>query len=537
MISSARQAIACVLFIFIAAVVSCSQITPAKTASVSGKITLKNKPLAGIVVAARSANYSAGRYRATTDQSGMYQITNLPPGTYEVTPVVAGLIVEDELRQKSLVIDEGDVIEEINFSMLRGGVITGKITDADGQPLVEEQVFIHRSDGPSAQTVYYRSGTMTDDRGVYRAFGLRAGKYKVSVGQSDYRLTGGPRAFRETFYPSVTDAAKASEIEVAEGSESTNIDIVMGRPVTAFKVTGRIVDGETGKPLPNIRYGVHRSTDNGGGQSMSGASSNANGEFRFDGVMPGKYSAFINPEQDLNVRAEWISFEVIDHDVSGLVIKTIKASSVSGVVVLEGSEDPSAIAKIGNLYVHAMVPVVNSQFSGTPGAAVSPAGNFRISGLPPGVATFAFGMRSADVRKQVSLVRVERDGIPQPSGVTIKEGEQITGLRLVVKTMTGSIRGQVKTEDGELPQTSRMSIWLNLLDENRPQFSVNGMNSNPQLDSRGRFLIEGLAAGTYEINIALFEPGRSDTTRIFKQQVTVTDNAVSEVTVTVKLTP
>ncbi len=538
MLSSARQAIACVLFIFIASIFACAQVTPAKTGSVTGKITLKSKPLSGIVVAARQSNYSGmdrSRYRGTTDQTGTYRITNLPPGTYLVAPMVSGFVLDDEFRQKSLVIEEGEVIDDINFSMVRGGVITGKITDADGQPLVEQQVTVQPTEGPSAQTVYYQA-VVTDDRGIYRAFGLREGKYKVSVGQADNRLPNGPRLYRETFYPSVTDSAKASLVDVPEGSEATDIDIVMGKPVTAFKVTGKIIDGETGKPVANMRYGVHRIT-NSGAQSTSGATSDANGEFRFEGVTPGKYSVFVAPDKDANLRADWVSFEVIDQDISGLIVKTVKASSVSGLVVLEGAEDASAVVKLGTIYVYAMFEVRESEFQGTPAVAVAPDGSFKINGLWPGVVRLGITSRGSRASQQPLLVRVERDGIPQAKGIVIKDGEHITGVKLVMRALTGAIRGQVKIEDGELPEKWRMSLWISRVDENHSMYGVANMNSSPQIDSRGRFLIEGLAAGTYEINVGLFEGGRYDSTRIFKQQVTVSDNAVSEVTVPVKLKP
>ena len=74
----------------------------------------------------------------------------------------------------------------------------------------------------------------TDDRGVYRAFGLPPGKYKVSVGESDRGTKSSREYFKETFYPSVTDAAKATVIEVTEGSVTNDVDIVMGRPVATF---------------------------------------------------------------------------------------------------------------------------------------------------------------------------------------------------------------------------------------------------------------------------------------------------------------
>ena len=125
----------------------------------------------------------------------------------------------------------------------------------------------------------------------------------------------------------------------------------------------------------------------------------------------------------------------------------------------------------------------------------------------------------------------------QPSGVSIKDGEELTGLRLIVKTLNATIRGQVKVEDGELPANARMSIWLQPLDESGSSYRVTRRDSSPQIDSRGRFLIEGLAGGTYEISIAVFEEGGYDRSQIFKQQVTVADNSVSDVTVKIKLKP
>jgi hypothetical protein len=165
---------------------------------------------------------------------------------------------------------------------------------------------------------------------------------------------------------------------------------------------------------------------------------------------------------------------------------------------------------------------------------VGPDGSFTIKGLSPGVLHLALSSFAFNGNKPIALERVERDGILQPAGVSIKDGEQITGVRLIAKMLTATIRGQVKVEDGELPANARFAVWLEPLDDSHRVMHTNG---SPQIDARGRFLIEGLAAGSYEINITVFENGRNDSNRIFKQQVTVTDNSVSEVTVTIKLNP
>jgi protocatechuate 3,4-dioxygenase beta subunit len=539
MVSSARRAIACLLFICIAAVCAQSQVAPSKTATISGKVTLKNKGLAGVLVAADHFDSSPdrSRYRATTDQTGKYRITNVAPGTYQIGAISPGLVYEDQLSKRKLVIEEGDNIEDVNFSMARGGVITGKITDADGKPVVEQMVFLQSVEGPYALTPFYRGGNATDDRGVYRVFGLHAGKYKVYVGQGDNRIPGARRVDRQIFYPSVTDPARATVVEVTEGGEATDIDIMMGRPITAFKVTGKIVDGETGKPVPYVRYGILEVTDDSSGTSSSGAASNANGEFKFEGVLPGKYSVFIETEQNTEVRADPVPFEVVDRDVTGLVVKTVRASSVSGVVVLEGVDDPAAIAKLGILFIYAMYERRAIEFDQGFFEQVRPDGSFRINGLSEGVLNFALGAHGPGLNKQFALVRIERDGIILPGGVTIKDGEQLTGLRLTVKMLTATIRGQLKVEDGELPANAHMQISVRPLDQSSSSLRVTTRDSSPQIDSRGRFVIEGLAGGTYEISIGVFEGNNYDTNRIFKQQVTVADNSVSEVTMTIKLKP
>ena len=280
-ISSARQAAGAILVIFSVAVCSSSQTASEKasTGSISGKITNKEKGVAGIVVFAQEQNVPrvTRTHRGTTDSTGSYRISNLPAGSYIISPVTPSFALEDEVPNTSVVVSEGETVEAINFSLVPGGVITGKISDADGKPLIEQYVTVLPIDATYIDGRFVGS-LHTDDRGIYRAFGLRRGKYKVSVGQNE-SLPGGSRpAYQQTFYPSVTDISKATVIEVTPGSETTNVDIVVGRPVATFKVSGRILDAETGKPLLNIRYGIYQSHGEHGGSSTVGRSfTNANG--------------------------------------------------------------------------------------------------------------------------------------------------------------------------------------------------------------------------------------------------------------------
>ena len=539
MVSSGRQAIACILLVFSAVIYSQAQTTPAKqsTASIGGKVTLKDKGVPGIVVIANDYNYRGpgdrGSYRATTDASGNYRISNIPEGSYLVTPHVAAFALENDNIDRPVNVPEGDTIEDLNFVLVRGGVITGKVTDSDGQPLIEQPVHLTPLDNQNSIHRIF-SHISTDDRGVFRAFGLRQGKYKVAAGTQERRLPAPGRPWQfsgQTFYPSTTDEEKATVIELAEGSEVKDIDIVIAsRAPEGFRVTGMIIDGETGKPLPNITYGVTQHYE-GGTSSTSGARSNADGEFKFDNLLPGKYSVFVQPEQNSQIRANPVRFEVIDSDLTGLVVKAVKGATLSGVVVIEGVDEKLIAKKLSELHVSAHVTTGTNAdaHENAVSMLVKPDGTFKLNGLRAGTAQVLVssfrGYNSEDMR----LVRVERDGIVQFSGITIKEGEQVQGLRLVVKHLTGAIRGQVKIE-GELPRSTQVFVLIALIDET-PHRSYR----SEQVDSRGRFYIQGLAAGRYEVTINAFGPGALINTRETKQEVTVADNTVSEVTLTLKL--
>lgn len=508
------------------------------TGSVTGKVTVKNKGVAGVLVLASEQNPRNGSrstYRGTTDQTGTYRIANLPAGAYAIRPITPTFAFEDERFNNSVVLSEGESVDGLNFSMLPGGVITGKITDADGKPLIEQYVALVPVDATFDEG-RWNNDLRTDDRGIYRAFGLHPGKYKVSVGR-DESLPSGPRpTYRRTFYPSVTDMAKATVIEVTAGSEATNIDIVVGRPVTTFKVSGRILDAETGKPLSNIKYGTYQGSEHGGSSMVGRNFTNANGEFRLENVLPGKYTVFIVPE-DSGVRGDSVSFEVVDRDVDDLVINAGKAASLSGVVVFEGLEESAATRKLNDLFINAWVENKQTYFGGNATQAVNRDGSFRIGGLQNGRIRFGLASRSQSDSKPIDIVRIERDGIAQTSGLTLNDGEQVTGLRLVAKYLTGAIHGEIKVEGDEVLPSSRLSVWLTPLDTSRTWYHSTSGDQSPRLDSRRRFEAQGLAAGIYEVNVAVYEPNRYETSRVYKQQVTVNDNMVSEVTVTIKARP
>lgn len=506
--------------------------------SVSGRVMIKDKPAPGVLVSLRKSETMSPYEqfsKAVTDANGFYRITNVAPGTYAIAPAAPGYVAGDTDARKSVLVGEDENVEDINFTLVRGGVITGKITDADGRPVIGQQVDVYSAAALDQRTpqrpVYPEMNGQTDDRGIYRIFSISAGRYKVSVGRGDDGTAGySPyqSAYKQVFYPDVADAAKATVIEVSEGSEASNIDINIGRKVQTYSASGRIVNGETGAPVPNLRFGMQRSV---GGRSEyvnRTDSSNARGEFLIEGLIPGKYmlALYSYPGSDNELRAEQSTFDVIDQDVSGIVIKVMRGASISGVVVLE-SEDKATRGKLGELQVRGYTQN-SAGYGNSSSSKIAPDGSFRLGGFNGGQVNVSLGGGYGPYPpKGFAISRIERDGMLTPR-IEVKDGEQVTGVKIFVAYGNAVLRGVINIENGPLPSGARLFARLSKPGENASYIRP------PVVDERGRFSMDGIPPGVYELSVYIYG-GYPKQPKPVKRDVSLTDGAVTDVTITLDL--
>jgi len=510
----------------------------ASVGSVSGRVTIKDKPAAGVMVGLRKSDMMSPYEqfsKAVTDANGSYRITNVPPGAYGVAPVVPAFVSPDVDGRKSVLVGEDENVEGINFSLVRGGVITGKVTDADGRPVIQQQVEVYRVDALDKRTpqrpAYPEFNGQTDDRGIYRIFGISAGRYKVCAGRGDDGMAGyspSQASYKQVFHPDVAEAAKATVIEVSEGSEANNVDISLGRTVQTYSASGRIINGETGAPVPNLRFGLQR-TNGARSEFVNRAdSSNLRGDFLVDGLIPGKYTvtpfAFSGADNDL--RAEQATFDVVDQDVTGVVIKMMRGASISGVVVIE-SDDKAARAKLGEMQVRGYVQT-SPDYSRSSSSPIAADGSFRLGGFNAGQVSVSLGGGFGPYPpKGFSISRIERDGIVAPR-IEVKEGEQVTGVKIFVGYGNAILRGVINIDNGPLPSGARLYARLSKPGENTSYLRP------PVIDERGRFVLEGIPPGVYELSVYIYG-GYAKQPKPVKRDVSLTDGAVTDMSVTIDL--
>lgn len=522
------------------------------TGTITGRVMLKDKGLANAsVVLYPSDRFMPERSslaRATTDTEGRYRLTGVPAGRFTVVVVAPALVMSNESSDgqsgKAVTIAEGETVEKIDFSLVPGGVITGRVTDADGVPVIGVHINLTLAERNQRLGGGYSSYNPfmfeTDDRGIYRLYGIPAGRYTVSVGEAPgsgmIRFGFGSGGYyTRTFYPSVTDESKATILEVTEGSEDANIDITLGRKAQTFGATGRVVD-ENGQPVPNVRVGhgvVMKEQNIMGGFGFDGVTDDK-GRFQLSGMLPGRYAAFVWGET-LDIQDKGYSdpvvFNITDGDVSGLELKVRRGSSISGVATIEGTTDPGVLAKLSQLSLMAgpserterlAVPMFSNN-------RIAPDGSFHITGLRPGKYRLYLSMYPSSPAG-LTLARVEREGVPQRE-IEIAQSAQITGIHVVIEYGTGSIHGSVKIENGSVPEGMRMSVVAR-----RPDEASGQIRRASQVDSRGRFLIEGLPAGEYEVMLqAVVMLDRPRPLPPIKQNVTVTNGVDTEVNFTLDL--
>jgi hypothetical protein len=491
----------------------------AGTATVSGRVTLKGEPARGVMVILQTQNQGPSNApRGRTDESGRFNFTGIPAGRYSVSALTPGYVSPEDgnfpgMRGKTLNLTDGEKVENVDLDIKRGGVIAGRVADSQGRPVIEERVNLSKLDAtnrPRGAFNYSQNFDMyqTDDRGLYRIYGLPEGRYIVSVGQAE-GTGSATNTMRREFYPRVfysnaTIESEAKVIEVSEGSEATNIDITVSDPKQTCDVYGRVVDAGSGQPVAGVEVVVGAVSIEGsyvGGYSGSGARSGSNGEFRLSGVLPGRHAILARPGEPNG--GGFISDPVIvdigEDTAIGVEVRVRQGASISGVVVIEGTNDPKIQAKLSQVSLTAFIRSTGQGPPAPPSrgfARVNPDGSFRLSGLQSGKVAISMG-GSPDTRG-LAIARIERNGAPASDGIEVDAGEQVTGVRLVLVYGTLAIRGEFRVIGGTLPAGYRFFAEARRTDQPLP---------NPpgaEIDARGQFVIENLPPGEYEMRVFPF---------------------------------
>ncbi len=512
--------------------------------SVSGTVTVDGKPAAGVSVILARDSYGVGQKpvaSGATDARGVFSLPAIAPGKYVVladAPAFVSRGAEDS-GGITVVVGDGEAVKGIALTLERGGVITGRITNGEGKALVGQQISLFRvdADGSVRQTPFgatdFTSAT-TDDRGIYRMYGLGAGTYLVAAGVAQdgtsIMMGSATKQYNRLYFPGVPSSETARRIEVASGSETSGIDIALGDQTARYSVSGRVVDAQTGAPFAGLScgYGAMRDGRMNGAIGFSDRS-DATGHFLLTGVPPGSYGALAEARREgRSYFPEAAPFEVVASNVDGVEIKMYPGGSLVGTLTAEGFSPEAAAAAYQSIWLglRAEGPIEGFDPSRFGAAKIAPDGSFTIIGLRSGDYRFELWPRR-DTESAASIVRVERDGVPVTGAISVKEGETTSGLRLVFATGSSIVRGTVVIAGGKRPAYMQVSLLL-------PGSGLQMRTGD--VDRDGHFAIDRVPAGDYLIR-ATGEVGDDDDRRVSgpEKQVTVGTSGTTSVDVSLDM--
>ncbi len=541
---------------------------PTGTASIAGTVWLAGDmkaPARKARVTLTNVAQSTPGQTATTDDNGAFMFTGLPAGRFEIRATKPGYLrasygaSRPERAGTPVVVKEGETVAGLTMTMARGGVITGTVRDQGGRPAANLSVRVLKI-GYRALTGERTLGApnagatvMTDDRGVYRAYGLPPGGYLIladldslstrSSGPyaTDIRVlssadlqkamqaarfggTTGARAaapasttaprmdYAPVFHPGVTDIAAAGTVALGLSEERSGVDIAIQLAATAtVRVT---VTDPSGALPPMLSVNLFRAGPDvemlaGAGIRGFSTSPTGPGQYQFAAVTPGLYTVKAAIGRGRGAAPnEPIKWAKADINVNGgdldVPLELKPGIAINGRVVFEGGPPPDP-ADLQQLSFRLMPLGSGGQLMSSGGGRVDGDARFTFAGIAPDTYQFATSWTAPAASDRWTLkgsVVNGRDAYESP--LTIAPDDRIdwtVTYTTTPTTLTGVFQdrsGHVATDYYLLVFSADRAFWT--------PGSRRVRTARPATD--GAFVVKGVPAGEYYLAaLTDLEPG------------------------------
>jgi protocatechuate 3,4-dioxygenase beta subunit len=456
---------------------------------------------------------------ATTDAQGNFEFRDLPRGSYRlmVQPgqYSAGYLSLAFGAKKpntpgstdpGALIDlaDGQAFDKATIALPRGGVITGRVTDDNGEALARVNVYSVMYQPGSSRGMRMGNAT-TDDLGQFRIYGLVPGDYAVAA-EARGNTYVNPNAppfeteedkigFMTTFFPSTADEAAAQRVRARAGGETPGIEIriVSGR---LFRINGMTVDSQ-GRALARANGTLVKRTPNMAATASFGFSTDEQGRFNMRNIPPGEYRLVVRQQiprpNGMNEGppeiGEFAAMPVsVNSDLDNILVTTSPGATITGNVVFENGP-PQLPPAQQSFQMRVNVSVGDAErMTGAPmppAALVAPDLTFTMKGLSGEVL-----LRSSAPGNVLKAVLVGGDDITDTPH-EFRSGERVT---LVLTSRASTLEGAVTDAAGK-PVTDAALI---LFSDDKAAWRTNSLRTRRgNSDQAGHFRMLGVLPGRY----------------------------------------
>jgi hypothetical protein len=474
-------------------------------ASIAGTVLRSgtDEPLRKATVTLRRKDDKSPRFRTVvTAADGKFLIENVAPGSYDFTADHDGYVArsygENSAGQGAavLTLTPGQKLTDLIFRLQKCAVISGRITDEDGDPLRSVTVEAVRRIPDRGKTVVSQVGqSETNDLGEYRLFDLPPGSYCIratirgSFGFSEGGLdslgdTSDPKpanTYVATYYPDAADISRASTLELKAGDELSSMDLSLIRNRT-YRIRGQVFDATANNSV--IAYMVTAEPkDEVGSTSSFNSMTDMNHSFEVTGLSPGSYVLTATGSDEGRLLQGFERVEITNADIDSVKLLIKSSTDILGRLAMEGQP---ALPKI---LLISLIPKDTDFVLGFGHAVVRPDGSFEARNIFDGT----YHLTVSSDCKECYLKSAKMNGID-----ILKEGLQVAGgtpqpLELLYSSHSATLEGVV-TQSDDLPAVGATVILVP--DSSLREWS--GHHKYGVTDQYGRFSIRGLAPGTYK---------------------------------------
>ena len=434
---------------------------------------------------------------ARTDVDGKYEFTDLPPGRYQLSVAKAPYVgqswgqTQPTSPVKLLDLHAGETLDRLDFSLVRGGVITGRVVDEFGEPLsgVDMRVVMARPVG-GHRDLQEMNFASTNDLGEFRMFGIAPGQYYVKAA---WRRAGAPidpdspdrTGYPETFFPGTSNVEEAQRFTVRGGETIADLAMALS-PIKTVRIQGTVVN-VNGRPSGPMNILVMKGDGRDG--MTFGSPVRPDGSFVVGNLTAGEYTLraqVMPPQKDSAIAVLKVTVGV--EDLEDVRMVAVSPSTIAGRVIVDPAQSQSLPAPL-----MLSLMAVNGQFF--TGMETTRVGDDQSFTMTAAAGRYRINWMNASAGWTIRTIRINNTDVTDDD-IEVKAGENISGVDIELTNKSATIAGTVTARSGAPSAGGRVFVFAadkKLWTPNARYFRM----GSPGQD--GRFKITGLPSGSYNI--------------------------------------